>query len=114
MPHLTPDRDSLDRIRPASIFVNRSNLIRLPCGRIRRWPGSTRDYCRVGTASGSDSAVKEIGADRVLYGSDFTINDPAAVIARVRNAFLTAEDREKILFRNVERLLANAGAKPQR
>ncbi len=36
------------------------------------------------------------------------------VIARVRNAFLTAEDREKILFRNVERLLANAGAKPQR
>ncbi|MCI0664133.1 MAG: amidohydrolase family protein [Acidobacteria bacterium] len=56
-----------------------------------------------------EKAVKEIGADRVLYGSDFTINDPAAVIARVRNAFLTAEDREKILFRNVERLLANAG-----
>ena len=61
-----------------------------------------------------EKAVKEIGADRVLYGSDFTINDPAAVIARVRNAFLTAEDREKILFRNVERLLANAGAKIQR
>jgi uncharacterized protein len=58
-----------------------------------------------------EKAVKEIGADRVLYGSDFTINDPAAVIARVRNAFLTAEDREKILYRNVERLLANAGGK---
>jgi uncharacterized protein len=61
-----------------------------------------------------EKAVKEIGADRVLYGSDFTINDPAAVIARVRNAFLTAEDREKILFRNVERLLASAGAQKQR
>ena len=61
-----------------------------------------------------EKTIKEIGADRVLYGSDFTINDPAAVIARVRNAFLTAEDREKILFRNVERLLANAGAKGQR
>jgi predicted TIM-barrel fold metal-dependent hydrolase len=61
-----------------------------------------------------EKAVKEIGADRVLYGSDFTINDPAAVIARVRNAFLTAEDREKILFRNVERLLSNAGAQKQR
>jgi uncharacterized protein len=61
-----------------------------------------------------EKAVKEIGADRVLYGSDFTINDPAAVIARVRNAFLTAEDREKILFRNVERLLANAGAQKRR
>jgi hypothetical protein len=56
-----------------------------------------------------EKAVKDIGADRVLYGSDFTINEPSAVIARVRNAFLTAEDREKILFRNIERLLARAG-----
>ena len=55
-----------------------------------------------------ERAVKEIGADRVLYGSDFTINEPSAVIARVRNAFLTLEDREKILFRNVERLLAKS------
>lgn len=58
-----------------------------------------------------ERAVKEIGADRVLYGSDFTINEPSAVLARVKNAFLTAEDREKILFRNVERLLARAGKK---
>ncbi len=56
-----------------------------------------------------ERAVKEIGADRVLYGSDFTINEPSAVIARVKNAFLTPEDREKILFRNVERLLSRAG-----
>lgn len=48
-----------------------------------------------------ERAVKEIGADRVLYGSDFTINEPAAVIVRVHNAFLTPADREKILFRNV-------------
>jgi hypothetical protein len=52
-----------------------------------------------------ERAVREIGADRVLYGSDFTSNEPAAVIARVKNAFLTAQDREKILFRNVSRLL---------
>jgi len=56
-----------------------------------------------------ERAVKEIGAGRVLYGSDFTINEPSAVISRVRNAFLTAVEREKILYRNVERLLANAG-----
>jgi hypothetical protein len=37
-----------------------------------------------------------------------------AVIARDRTPFLTAEDREKILFRNVERLLSNAGAQKQR
>lgn len=61
-----------------------------------------------------EKAVKEIGADRVLYGSDFTINEPSGVIARVRNAFLTAEDREKILFRNVERLLSRAGSDRRR
>jgi predicted TIM-barrel fold metal-dependent hydrolase len=59
-----------------------------------------------------ERAVKEIGADRVLYGSDFTINEPSAVIARVRNAFLTPLEREKILFRNVERLLSRAGKQP--
>ncbi|HKW97723.1 MAG TPA: amidohydrolase family protein [Bryobacteraceae bacterium] len=56
-----------------------------------------------------ERAVKEIGSGRVLYGSDFTINEPSGVIARVHNAFLTAQDRENILFRNVERLLAQAG-----
>jgi uncharacterized protein len=56
-----------------------------------------------------ERAVKEIGSDRVLYGSDFTINEPSGVIARVRNAFLTAQDRENILYRNVERLIAQAG-----
>jgi hypothetical protein len=61
-----------------------------------------------------EKAVREIGAERVLYGSDFTINEPSGVIARVRNAFLTAEEREKILYRNVERLLASAGRPPQR
>ena len=55
-----------------------------------------------------EKAVKEIGSDRVLYGSDFTINEPSAVLARIDNAFLTEQDRENILFRNVERLLANA------
>jgi predicted TIM-barrel fold metal-dependent hydrolase len=53
-----------------------------------------------------ERAVTEIGADRVLYGSDFTINEPSGVIARVRNAFLTAEDREKILYKNIEELIS--------
>ena len=53
--------------------------------------------------------MQEIGADRVLYGSDFTINEPSGVIMRVKNAFLTPQEREKVLFRNLERLLAGAG-----
>src|SRR5262245_7043551 len=55
-----------------------------------------------------DRDVQAIGAARVAYGWDFTIKESSAVIARVRNAFLTPEDREKILFRNVERLLAKS------
>jgi uncharacterized protein len=60
-----------------------------------------------------ERAVKEIGSNRVLYGSDFTINEPSGVISRVHNAFLTVRDRENILFRNVERLLAEAGQPAQ-
>jgi predicted TIM-barrel fold metal-dependent hydrolase len=56
-----------------------------------------------------ERAVKEIGSDRVLYGSDFTINDPSGPITRVRNAFLSEADRENILFRNIDRLLASRG-----
>jgi predicted TIM-barrel fold metal-dependent hydrolase len=54
-------------------------------------------------------AVKTIGPDRVLFGSDFSINDPATVIARIEHAFITDEQREKILFGNLERLLGRLG-----
>ena len=50
-------------------------------------------------------AVKTIGPDRVLFGSDFSINDPASVIGRIEHAFITEDQREKILSRNLEALL---------
>jgi len=53
-------------------------------------------------------AVKSIGPDRVLFGSDFSINCPATVIARVENAFITEEQKRKILSGNVEVLLKKA------
>jgi predicted TIM-barrel fold metal-dependent hydrolase len=55
-----------------------------------------------------ECAVKTIGPDRVLFGSDFSINDPSTVIARVEHAFISEEQREKILSKNVEALLAKA------
>jgi predicted TIM-barrel fold metal-dependent hydrolase len=51
-------------------------------------------------------AVQKIGPDRILFGSDFTINDPSTVIARIDNAAISSEQKEKILWRNVEALLA--------
>lgn len=50
-------------------------------------------------------AVKTIGPDRVLFGSDFSINCPATVIARVENAFITEDQKRKIFSGNLEVLL---------
>jgi len=53
-----------------------------------------------------EHAVKTIGPDRVLFGSDFSINDPSTVLARIRNSFLTDEQKAKVLAGNLEALLA--------
>jgi uncharacterized protein len=50
-------------------------------------------------------AVKTIGPDRILFGSDFSINDPSTVIARIKNSFLTEEEKQKIFSLNLEALL---------
>ena len=50
-------------------------------------------------------AVKTIGPDRVLFGSDFSINCPATVIARIEHAFITEEQKQKILSGNLQALL---------
>jgi uncharacterized protein len=50
-------------------------------------------------------AVKTIGPDRILFGSDFSINDPGTVIARIKNSFLTEEQKQKIFSGNLLALL---------
>jgi predicted TIM-barrel fold metal-dependent hydrolase len=50
-------------------------------------------------------AVKIIGPGRILFGSDFSINDPGTVIARIKNSFLTTEQKQKILSGNLKALL---------
>jgi len=50
-------------------------------------------------------AVKKIGPDRILFGSDFSINDPGTVIARISNSFLTVEEKQKIFSGNIINLL---------
>jgi len=51
-------------------------------------------------------AVKTIGPDRVLFGSDFSINDPSTVLARIHHSFLSDEEKRKVLAENLETLLA--------
>ncbi|TAM79086.1 MAG: hypothetical protein EPN47_18935 [Acidobacteria bacterium] len=55
-------------------------------------------------------SMKSIGPDRVLFGSDFTINEPGGVIARIENSFLTEEQKRKVLSQNLEALLKKVQA----
>jgi predicted TIM-barrel fold metal-dependent hydrolase len=55
-------------------------------------------------------AVKTIGDDRVLFGSDFSINCPATVLARIEHALITEEQKRKILSENLQALLKRVQA----
>lgn len=57
-----------------------------------------------------EHAVEQVGADRILYGSDMPILNPILQVAKVRESSLAEEDKAKILGGNIERLLALRGA----
>jgi predicted TIM-barrel fold metal-dependent hydrolase len=50
--------------------------------------------------------VREVGAGRVLYGSDAPYFDPVQVIASIEVADITEADREQIFSGNAQRLIA--------
>ncbi|MSS71627.1 MAG: amidohydrolase [Candidatus Latescibacteria bacterium] len=54
-------------------------------------------------------AVAELGASRVLFGSDGTM---AGSVGKVLDAALTDEEKEMIFWGNAERILAAQGRKP--
>lgn len=57
-----------------------------------------------------ESARREFGPDRLLFGTDFTVYEPEAFLLRSRNAFPDPEEREKLYSKNLLALLASAGA----
>ena len=54
-------------------------------------------------------AVKEIGAKRVLYGSDMPFHDPAFDMARIEYAKISEEEKKLIMGENAKRLLDSLG-----
>ncbi len=58
-------------------------------------------------------AVQKIGPDRVLFGSDFSINDPSTVLARIQHSFLSLEEKRQVLAGNLRALLKKAGYQPE-
>ena len=51
--------------------------------------------------------VNEVGADRILYGSDLPMRDPTPQLAWVCYAKIPVEDKKKILAENIKRILNN-------
>jgi predicted TIM-barrel fold metal-dependent hydrolase len=48
--------------------------------------------------------VKELGSDRILYGSDYGMMDMRNELGMVLGAYIPIEDKENILFRNAAAL----------
>lgn len=55
--------------------------------------------------------IETVGADKVLWGSDYSVNDPAVYLARLGTARIPAADKRKIREGNVRRLLRERGAR---
>ena len=53
------------------------------------------------------AAVRELGPERVLFGSDFTLFDPAQTLGMIEEADLSQEVRSLILYGNAERLFGS-------
>jgi predicted TIM-barrel fold metal-dependent hydrolase len=65
------------------------------------------------TAGSVEMAVRELGADRVVYGSDVAGRSFATQLAKVAAAQLTPQQQAQILGGNLRRLLAPALAAKQ-
>jgi predicted TIM-barrel fold metal-dependent hydrolase len=50
-------------------------------------------------------AVNAIGSDRVVFGSEMPMNNPVHEIQKIRCAKISDEDKEKILGKNIMRIL---------
>ncbi len=51
--------------------------------------------------------VKELGSERVLYGSDAPMRDPFPQFGWVVYADISEEDKKNILGRNMQRILSD-------
>ena len=56
------------------------------------------------------AAVEEVGAERILFGTDVPYVDPAVSLAKVIEADLGTRELECILWRNLEKLVKGVRA----
>jgi predicted TIM-barrel fold metal-dependent hydrolase len=73
---------------------------------IKPYPNVIADVCGSDNYAGYvEMAVRELGADRVVFGTDMPGRSMASQIGKVLGADISDADKEKILGLNMERLL---------
>lgn len=75
----------------------------------KRAPNLYLETCGVSAEAKVALAAREIGAHRVLYGSDMPFHDPAFDMARIQYADIPEEGKTLIMGENAKRLLASLG-----
>jgi len=51
-----------------------------------------------------EEAVERAGSQRILYGSDMTLLNPAHTIGMIMSSEISKEDKERIFYINAKRL----------
>jgi predicted TIM-barrel fold metal-dependent hydrolase len=112
----TKDMERLCILFPDSTFIlahlgDSPEEVKARIDLTKRYPNlyldlSGHGYQRMGVL---ELAVDTAGPDRVLFGSDFTINDRSGVISRIENANFDLETKSKILGHKLLRLLSEQG-----
>lgn len=75
--------------------------------RLRKYPNLLLDISGTGLFRYGllASAVKTVGADRLLFGTDYPISNPRMYVQAVLGEHISQEDMEKIFWKNTRKLL---------
>jgi predicted TIM-barrel fold metal-dependent hydrolase len=79
----------------------------------QKYPNIYLDICRsVMSPVWVERLVNEVGADRVLWGTDFPFIDPVYLVGRLACTTLSDEDKRKVFGQSAQALLRRVGALP--
>jgi len=54
-----------------------------------------------------NEAIKILGIDKLIFGSDFPYETPSQALERLNKLNLTNEDKEKLLYENIKKIIGN-------
>ncbi len=68
------------------------------------------EFCATGCERGKvEESVREAGANRILFGSDIDLIDPAYILGLYEEAALTPQEQQLVMHGNASRLFGESG-----